>query len=47
MVHEAGGVRRDYSRAEELNLRYPTVDAAKRKELKAARAALEHEGDHR
>ncbi len=29
---------------EELNLRYPTVDAAKRKELKAARAALEHEG---
>ncbi len=29
---------------EELNLRYPTVDAAKRKELKAARIALEHEG---
>ena len=31
---------------EELNLRYPTVDAAKRKELKAARASLEHEGDN-
>ena len=31
---------------EELNLRYPTVDAAKRKELKAARALLEHEGRH-
>ncbi len=29
---------------EELNLRYPMVDAAKRKELKAARIALEHEG---
>jgi len=29
---------------EDLNLRYPTVDAAKRKELKAARIALEHEG---
>jgi PPK2 family polyphosphate:nucleotide phosphotransferase len=32
---------------DELNLRYPTVDAAKRKELKAARIALEHEGRHR
>jgi PPK2 family polyphosphate:nucleotide phosphotransferase len=32
---------------EELNLRYPTVDAAKRKELKAARIALEQEGRHR
>ncbi len=31
---------------EALNLRYPTVGADKRKELKAARAALEHEGDH-
>jgi len=30
---------------EELNLHYPTVDAAKRKELKAARIALEHEGN--
>lgn len=29
---------------EDLNLRYPTVNAAKRKELKAARVALEHEG---
>jgi PPK2 family polyphosphate:nucleotide phosphotransferase len=29
---------------EELKLAYPTVDAAKRKELKAARAALEREG---
>jgi PPK2 family polyphosphate:nucleotide phosphotransferase len=29
---------------EELNLRYPTVGAAQRKELKAARVALEHEG---
>jgi PPK2 family polyphosphate:nucleotide phosphotransferase len=29
---------------EELNLGYPTVGADKRKELKAARAALEHEG---
>jgi PPK2 family polyphosphate:nucleotide phosphotransferase len=29
---------------DDLNLHYPTVDAAKRKELKAARAALEHEG---
>jgi PPK2 family polyphosphate:nucleotide phosphotransferase len=31
---------------EELNLSYPKVDAAKRKELKAARIALEHEGNH-
>jgi polyphosphate kinase 2 (PPK2 family) len=31
---------------EDLNLSYPKVDAAKRKELKAARIALEHEGDH-
>jgi len=31
---------------EELNLRYPTVDDAQRKELKAARVALEHEGRH-
>jgi PPK2 family polyphosphate:nucleotide phosphotransferase len=28
---------------DDLNLHYPVVDAAKRKELKAARAALEHE----
>jgi PPK2 family polyphosphate:nucleotide phosphotransferase len=28
-----------------LNLRYPTVGAAQRKELKAARVALEHEGN--
>lgn len=31
---------------DDLNLHYPTVDADKRKELKAARAALEHEGRH-
>jgi len=31
---------------EDLNLQYPTVDADQRKELKAARAALEHEGRH-
>ena len=31
---------------EELNLRYPTVDAAQSKELKAARRLLEHEGRH-
>jgi PPK2 family polyphosphate:nucleotide phosphotransferase len=31
---------------EDLNLNYPKVDAVKRKELKAARLALEHEGDH-
>lgn len=31
---------------EKLNLAYPKVDAAKRKELKAARIALEHEGNH-
>jgi PPK2 family polyphosphate:nucleotide phosphotransferase len=31
---------------EELNLRYPVLAPAKRKELKAARAALEHEGRH-
>ena len=31
---------------EDLNLHYPTVDADKRKELKAARAALQHEGRH-
>ncbi len=29
---------------EDLNLHYPVVDAAQRKELEAARAALEHEG---
>jgi PPK2 family polyphosphate:nucleotide phosphotransferase len=32
------------SALEELNLRYPVVSAAQRKELKAARVALEHEG---
>ena len=31
---------------EDLNLRYPVVGAAQRKELKAARIALEHEGNH-
>lgn len=31
---------------DDLNLHYPTVDADKRKELKAARAALQHEGRH-
>ena len=31
---------------EQLNLHYPVVGAAKRKELKAARIALEHEGEH-
>jgi hypothetical protein len=31
---------------EDLNLRYPVVDAAMRKGLKAARSALEHEGRH-
>jgi PPK2 family polyphosphate:nucleotide phosphotransferase len=31
---------------EDLNLRYPVVSAAQRKELKAARSALEHEGRH-
>jgi PPK2 family polyphosphate:nucleotide phosphotransferase len=31
---------------EKLNLSYPKVDAAKRKELEAAREALEHERDH-
>jgi len=31
---------------EDLNLHYPIVDADQRKELKAARAALEHEGRH-
>jgi PPK2 family polyphosphate:nucleotide phosphotransferase len=31
---------------EDLNLHYPTVDAAQRKVLEAARAALEHEGRH-
>jgi PPK2 family polyphosphate:nucleotide phosphotransferase len=31
---------------DELKLHYPTVSADKRKELKAARAALEHEGRH-
>jgi len=31
---------------EDLNLRYPTVDASQRKTLKAARIALEHEGRH-
>jgi hypothetical protein len=29
---------------DDLNLHYPIVDAAKRKELKTARVALEHEG---
>ena len=32
------------SALEDLNLHYPIVSAAKRKELKAARVALEHEG---
>jgi PPK2 family polyphosphate:nucleotide phosphotransferase len=31
---------------DDLNLHYPIVDRAKRKELKAARVALEHEGGH-
>ena len=31
---------------EKMHLNYPKVDAAKRKELEAARKALEHEGDH-
>ena len=31
---------------EDLNLRYPVMTAAQRKELKAARIALEHEGNH-
>jgi PPK2 family polyphosphate:nucleotide phosphotransferase len=31
---------------EDLNLRYPAVSAAKRKELKDARKALEHESNH-
>ena len=31
---------------EDLNLRYPVVGAAQRKTLKAARIALEHEGNH-
>jgi PPK2 family polyphosphate:nucleotide phosphotransferase len=31
---------------EDLNLKYPVLGAAQRKELKAARIALEHEGDH-
>jgi PPK2 family polyphosphate:nucleotide phosphotransferase len=31
---------------EKLNLSYPKVDAAKRKELEAARKALEHEREH-
>jgi PPK2 family polyphosphate:nucleotide phosphotransferase len=31
---------------EDLNLRYPVVSAAQRKQLKAARSALEHEGRH-
>ena len=31
---------------EKLNLSYPKVDAVKRKELEAAREALEHERDH-
>jgi PPK2 family polyphosphate:nucleotide phosphotransferase len=34
------------SALEDLNLHYPVVSAAKRKELKAARVALEHEGHH-
>ena len=34
------------SALEDLNLHYPAVGAAKRKELKAARVALEHEGHH-
>jgi PPK2 family polyphosphate:nucleotide phosphotransferase len=31
---------------DDLNLKYPVVSAAQRKELKAARVALEHEGNH-
>ena len=31
---------------EDLNLRYPTITAEQRKQLKAARVALEHEGRH-
>ena len=31
---------------EDLNLKYPVLTAAQRKELKEARKALEHEGDH-
>jgi len=31
---------------DDLNLRYPVVGAAQRKTLKAARIALEHEGNH-
>src|SRR5271156_3909364 len=34
------------SALEELNLKYPLLTAAQRKELEAARKALEHEGDH-
>ena len=34
------------SALEELNLKYPVVGVAERKELNAARVALEHEGDH-
>ncbi len=34
------------SALEDLNLHYPVVGAAKRKELKAARAALQHEAHH-
>ena len=31
---------------EDLNLKYPVLSAAQRKELKEARKVLEHEGDH-
>jgi PPK2 family polyphosphate:nucleotide phosphotransferase len=34
------------SALEDLNLKYPVLTAAQRKELEAARKALEHEGDH-
>jgi len=34
------------SALEDLNLKYPVLTAAQRKELKEARKALEHEGDH-
>jgi PPK2 family polyphosphate:nucleotide phosphotransferase len=34
------------SALEDLNLKYPVLSAAQRKELEAARKALEHEGDH-
>ena len=34
------------SALEDLNLKYPVLPAAQRKELEAARKALEHEGEH-